>query len=132
MAVSPPRRLTDPIRFTATIIRGSGRGKDLGIPTFNLNLHEIPSDVTRGIYAGSVSIDGLNVPAAMHYGPRPVFQDSDSFEVHVLGNVNDDLHALDVTLVARLRDVQNFASAEAMLRQIEDDIAATRAIMAKP
>ncbi len=67
---------------------------------------------------------------AMHYGPRPVFNDSESFEIHILDEVID-VPPLDiiVEIVARLRDVQNFPDADALKAAIVEDIRQTRAIL---
>lgn len=119
-----------PVRFTARVVPGSGRGKHLGVPTFNLALEDIPKDLQEGIFAGSAEIDGKKYVAAIHYGPRPVFHDSETFEVHLVDSVlNESLETIIIFLKERLRDVKDFPSKEALAEQIQDDIEKTRAIM---
>lgn len=116
--------------FSARTVSGRGRGKDLGIPTYNIDLQDVPKGLPEGIFAGSAEIEGKRYIAAIHYGPRPVFKDTTAFEVHLLDNAPERTpEKLVISLHERLRDVQDFPSAEEMLVQISQDIAATRAIM---
>ena len=112
------------------------RGRKLQIPTINLALEEIPSDLSEGIYACRVMLvhgDGSSegpLMAAVHYGPRPVFKDSKSFEVHVIDAVPTHFpKSVEVTVVKRLRDVRDFDSTEALLQQIDKDVEQARGIL---
>lgn len=121
--------------FTANVILGAGRGKGLGTPTLNLRLEDIPASLGEGIYACTISVEEratsneqrANLPAVAHYGPRPVFNDSRSFEVHVLDvALGPPPQTVTVEIVARLRDVADFLSEEALKAQIAEDIESAR------
>jgi riboflavin kinase / FMN adenylyltransferase len=119
-----------PISFEARIISGAGRGKKLGAPTMNLNLDDVPGTLAQGIYACFASVDGRREQAALHYGPRPVFKDSVSCEVHLLDWAPMETpDRLTVHVVQYLREVQDFPSPEALMEQIKKDIEETRAIL---
>ncbi|MBU0766244.1 riboflavin kinase [Patescibacteria group bacterium] len=147
----------DIITFTGNTIVGSGRGKKLGYPTINLNLKDIPSDLEKGIYAGWITInnqpstvdcrersvsranpakrdervDCRKFSAAIHYGPRPVFDNTTSFEIHLIDHSADSIpETLDIQIIKRLRDVQNFPTEEALKEQIAMDIEEVRKILA--
>ena len=127
--------------FRATIIRGAGRGKTLGTPTFNLTLEEIPRSLEEGIFAVRAGFEEQELsPAVMHYGPRPVFGDTKSCEVHLLersavspstplrtGSQRSD--SLSVEVVERLRDVQDFETPEELQKQITQDINDAKTIL---
>lgn len=116
--------------FSASTVAGSGRGHDLKAPTINLDPLQIPTDLEEGIYAGWATMNDQQLPAAIHYGPRPVFNDTPSFEVHVLDHSIDRVeNTITVRLVERLRDVQDFASTEELMQQIQRDIEQCRAIL---
>ena len=118
--------------FTASVISGAKRGKRLGTPTLNLERTEVPGDLPEGIYACFAMIDGHFEPAVMHHGPRPVFADTPSTEVHLLDRtVHLAPDTLTVLPIHRLRDVENFPSIQALQRQIAEDIAASRAILSE-
>lgn len=122
--------LTLPFSFSATVISGSGRGRTLGTPTINVDLQDVPTDVQEGIYAGFAKINDVWQKAAIHYGPRPVFKDTPSFEVHVLGNPPESApDILEICLVGRLRDVLNFPSTEALMEQIGRDMEESHAML---
>ncbi|MDD5026608.1 MAG: riboflavin kinase [Candidatus Peribacteraceae bacterium] len=119
-----------PLRFTARIVPGTGRGKQMGVPTFNLDLPSIPTDLPEGIYAAYASIDEQLLPAVVHYGPRSLHGESTSFEVHLF-DPPPPASSLTVVIVKRLRSVQSFATEEALKAQIAMDIAQARAILAQ-
>ncbi len=67
---------------------------------------------------------------AMHYGPRPVFKDSVSLEVHVLdAHLASVPSSIDVEIIGRIRDVENFESPEALTLRIRKDIQEARGML---
>ncbi len=125
------QRMNHPLlSFTARVVSGSGRGKDIGAATMNVDLSDVPKDLEEGIFAVMVNVDGKDLKAAMHYGPRPVFQDSKSCEVHVIDEVILHApHTIEVTIVERLRDVTDFPSKDALMEQITKDVEQARGIL---
>lgn len=118
--------------FTARVIPGVQRGRKLGTPTFNFHLEDVPSTLAYGIYACFVHLDDeVNpLPAVMHYGPRPVFKDTVSCEVHVIDELIDrSPKRLTVTVVDQIREVMDFPLTEVLLAQMQSDIAIARNIL---
>jgi riboflavin kinase/FMN adenylyltransferase len=107
------------------VVKGDGRGRELGFPTANLALdHALRPP--RGVYAVRVELDGEAKPAVVNIGIRPTFGRSEELiEVHVPG-WSGDLYGrtLEVSLLARLREELRFASAADLKRQIAADVAA--------
>jgi riboflavin kinase/FMN adenylyltransferase len=121
------RLLGRPHRVTGTVIRGDGRGRQLGFRTANLAVSTelLPAP---GVYAVWVSLADESVhPGVMNHGVRPTFGAGLSTEVHLLDG-DRDLYgqSLGVSLNARLRGEQRFSSVDALKTQIRDDIAAAR------
>lgn len=118
------------MHFNACVVRGQGRGKGLGTPTINLAIESIPKNILHGIYAGWVTIDNQKFLAAMHYGPKPFYKEEVSFEVHAidaaLGEIPENV---DIALVKKIRDIQNFSSEAALKQQMQKDIAEARGIL---
>jgi len=88
-----------------------------------------------GIYAVTLGIEGgPALPAVASLGTNPTFvEDGDLvLEVHVL-DWTGDLYGRRVrtTFVARLRDERKFDSVEVLVAQIQRDIAAARAALAR-
>lgn len=132
-APEPPAssRLPEPIVIPgAAIVSGASRGQRVGIPTLNIELAAIPKELEHGIYACWISFGDKRFQGALHYGPRPVFRDSETCEVHVLdATIDETPKIVDVEIVARIRDVQDFESVAAFKEAIENDIEAVRGIL---
>ncbi len=109
-----------------TVVKGDGRGRLLGIPTANLAYHPLKALPRDGVYAVWAQIERSSnlLPAVANLGTRPTF---DTFgtvlEVHIV-NFGDDLYGqtVEVHFVERLRDEQKFATVEALVAQIRQDI----------
>ena len=135
-----------PHRVEGLVVHGDHRGRELGYPTANLNLAAasygapaaVPAD---GVYAGWVIINphapGLTrLPAAISVGTNPTFTDSGDVrvEAHVLDR--DDLslygQVIGVEFLHRLREQVSFDSADALVRQMADDVAQARELLDQP
>ena len=66
--------------LTGTVVRGAGRGRDLGFPTANLHLAEPLAVPGHGIYATYATVapdgDATAHPAVTSIGVRPTFDDT--------------------------------------------------------
>jgi len=114
------------IKFTAKSVPGSGRGASLGCPTINLEISDMPEDLEEGIYACFADTQH----AVMHHGPRPVFNDVPSCEIHFLDfEPQSTPEKLDVTIVEKIREIANFESVDALKEKIQEDIERARAIL---
>ncbi|UCD24601.1 MAG: bifunctional riboflavin kinase/FAD synthetase [Gemmatimonadota bacterium] len=111
--------------MTASVVRGEGRGRDLGFRTINLALDHprklLPPD---GVYAVNVEWPGGASGGMMHLGPRPTFSDGErSLEVHLFDWEGDLYGELTkVWWVKRLRDIRQFSSPEDLQKQLVVDL----------
>lgn len=114
-----------PYQIRGVVARGEGRGRKLGYPTANLVLGDARKLVPkRGVYATAVRLpDGTRRGGMMNIGRRPTFDEMDvTVEVHLFdfeGNLYGE--RLSVQFLQRLRDEQNFESAEALATQLSED-----------
>ncbi len=109
-----------------TITKGSGRGRGLGFPTANLNLHhEIrpPS----GVYATKALLDGMEYDAITNIGTRPTFLENTQtgeplVEVHII-DFNESIYGkdLEVQFLYKLREETKFENADELKLQLERD-----------
>lgn len=119
------------MQFTSDVITGAGRGRDLGSPTMNLNVLNVPAELEEGVYAVVATFNEQPHDAVMHYGPRPVFRDSLSCEVHVLNEtIANAPESVTVQPVGKLRDVMRFADPSDLKMQIALDIAHAKELLA--
>jgi riboflavin kinase/FMN adenylyltransferase len=106
------------------VIPGDGRGRQLGIPTANLDFWPKLLLPATGVYAAYANLDGRRIPAAANIGYRPTVDGhSLNVEAHLLGFAGD-LYGREVQLeiVARIRDERKFPNLQALVNQIQQDI----------
>ncbi|WP_462320547.1 bifunctional riboflavin kinase/FAD synthetase [Halochromatium sp.] len=107
---------------------GDRRGRTIGFPTANINLHRRVSPL-RGVYAVRVhGVSDTSWSGVANIGRRPTVAGTDErLEVHLFDFAGDLYGAhLQVEFLLRLRDEQRFDSFEALQAQIARDAAAAR------
>lgn len=114
-----------PYLLQGPVIEGRRRGRELGIPTANLDCSDqlVPAD---GVYVARCRLGGTTYPVALSIGTMPTFNDTlRQIEAHLIG-FSGDLYGqtLQVEVLDWLRDQQKFPGLEALKRQLERDIAA--------
>ncbi|GAB3030499.1 bifunctional riboflavin kinase/FAD synthetase [Parafrigoribacterium mesophilum] len=121
-----------PHAVRGTVIRGEQRGRTLGFPTANLSPKLegfIPAD---GVYAGLLTVDGQQLPAAISVGNNPTFDGvpERQVEAHVLDR-DLDLYdkTVEVSFVSRIRGMKKFAGIDALVAQIGRDVSQVRALL---
>lgn len=118
------RGLGRPYSFRGPVVHGLGRGRDLGFPTANLAAPGGRKLLPReGIYAVRASLTDEIRNGLLHLGPRPTFAGSPpSIELYLL-DFDRDIYGerVQVDFLARLRDVEPFASAAELVEQMRRD-----------
>lgn len=123
-----------PYFVDASVVRGDGRGRTLGVPTANL---EPENEVlpARGVYAGRCRTPGGGFHVAVvNLGERPTFGGGRlTVEAHLL-DFDGDLYGSRVRLEfhARLRDEERFAGTEALVARIREDVERARTLLPGP
>jgi len=118
-----------PYRLCGRVAHGHKRGRTIGFPTANIQLHRRNAPVT-GVYAVEMfGLEGEPVAGVANVGRRPtVCGEQLLLEVHLF-DFDGDLYGrhVQVDLRRKLREEQRFDSFELLRRQIELDVAAARA-----
>ncbi len=116
-----------------TVVRGAGRGRELGFPTANLDTANelVPP---AGVYATTVTLDGVLHPAITNIGVRPTFGDVDHviLETHIF-DFERDLYgtAVRLSFLQRLRDERAFPDVDALRVQIDADCRMARRLFGR-
>lgn len=122
-----------PFRVEGVVVRGAGRGRDLGFPTANVPVRDSELVPAQGVYAGRLirldHADAPALPAAISVGTNPTFGgDALTVEPYVLDR--DDLELYDVPVavefVDRIRGQERFDSVDDLVARMHEDVAATR------
>ncbi len=115
--------LGHPYSVRGLVVKGAVRGRTLGFPTANVThiATVLPRD---GVYAGRVSHNGQDWPAAINLGPNPTFGERRrKFEAHLIGFTGDLYdQSIDIELIGRLRDTRPFSNVDDLKAQLHDDV----------
>ena len=110
------------------VVAGERRGRTIGVPTANLDVWPEQLIPANGVYATWARLGGETFQAATNIGLRPTFAgDAVTVEAHLL-DFEQDIYGkrLELAFKKRLRREQKFSGLEALVMQIQADIAAVR------
>lgn len=134
------RMLGRPVSVLGTVVQGARRGRELGFPTANLDLHH-ELHPPPGVYAGQATLlgapDGGDLPAVANIGVRPTLPGQrtaePTLEVHLL-DFEGDLYGRDLefAFLAALRRETRFAGPQELVAQIARDVARARELLGPP
>lgn len=114
------------------VVRGDGRGRDLGFPTANLRLSSGDKLVPpEGIYAVRGVLRRGTWTGALHLGPRPTFKGSPpSIELHLI-DFDADIYGEEVRVdfVEYLRPIEPFTTVQALVDQIRADVERAKVVV---
>ena len=116
---------------TGEVVHGQKLGRELGFPTANLIL-DPACRLRYGIYAVRMTVDGVLQKGVASWGRRPTVDNGPPWlEIHLL-DFKSDLYGkeVEVRFVSWLRPEEKFDGLEALVAQIEKDVAQARAILA--
>lgn len=118
-----------PVTILGTVVKRSGRGKTLGYPTANLDLHHEVRP-PQGVYGTKVRWAGQDYLALTNIGLRPTFarepftseDETLEIEVHIL-DFQGALYGqnLEVQFLFKIRDEMIFKTGDELKVQIEKD-----------
>ena len=126
------RLLSRPFAIEGEVINGDKRGRELGWPTANLELHNYLRP-KYGIYAVRVTLDDDREYAGVaSLGVRPTFDPPRELLEAVLFDFDGDLYGrtIEVALHHYLRPEMKFDGLDALKAQMDADAARARELMA--
>jgi riboflavin kinase/FMN adenylyltransferase len=118
--------------LSGTVVTGDQRGRTIGFPTANIAVgpqHVLPAD---GIYVCRAEVGGQRYGAATSIGVRPTFDGTTRTVEAYLLDFADDIYGetLKLDILHRLRGEEKYDSVAALVAQINQDVASTRAWLA--
>lgn len=114
-----------PYRITGRVVYGKQLGRQLGVPTANVQLRRYRSPL-HGVFAVKARLpDGRMYPGAANVGVRPTVSGDPQplLEVHLL-DYTSSLYGqlIEVEFHRKLRDEQKFGSVDELREQLQRDI----------
>ncbi|MFW6381838.1 MAG: bifunctional riboflavin kinase/FAD synthetase [Bacillota bacterium] len=113
------------------VVSGYGRGRQLGVPTANLEPLTNYVLPPAGVYAVFVDYQGRRFKGVANFGTRPTFDEVDySIEIHLIDRELDLYgEVLEIELMEYVRPEKSFATTEELVTQIKRDILYTDSIL---
>jgi riboflavin kinase/FMN adenylyltransferase len=113
-----------PYEIQGKVIKGAARGRTLGFPTTNI---QTPNEITpEGVFITEAQICRATYPSVTNIGSRPTFGHDHLHIEAFLFNFRANTYGkrIAVHFLKKLRDERKFSTAPALVRQIQEDIAA--------
>ncbi len=109
-------------RIVGVVHIGSGRGRELGAATANLDV-SLARELVPGLYAARVQVFGTEYRGLLYYGINSI-TNQNCLEVHLLDFKHTDLYGANIVVVTQkyLRPPRRFENIEELRLQIEQDI----------
>jgi len=121
--------------FKGVIVRGDGRGRNLGFPTANISVDDkdklIPA---KGIYAAECIVENEKHFGLLSLGSRPTFhKDGEIIPEFYIFDFDKDIYdqMMQVNLVEKIRDEEKFNSVEELIIRMKKDEVIGRKILSK-
>ena len=116
--------------LSGTIVHGDGRGTQLGFPTANIETGEQLCP-PNGVYAIRARLGERWLNGVLNIGIRPTFNGT-KFQVEShLFNFDEMIYGetIEVFFIQKIRSERKFSNMDALVKQINRDIAAANKIL---
>ncbi len=125
------RLLGRPYTVRGPVVKGKGRGRQLGFPTANLK-PERELVLAPGVYAARASWARGESGAVVNAGIRPTFGEEEYWVEAYLLDFSGDLYSQQLTLafLERIRAEQRFPSVESLKAQVLRDVETAARLLA--
>jgi len=116
--------LTRPFYISGRVIKGEGRGKQIGFPTANLQYAKGRITPGKGVYLTKTIIKNTTINSITNVGNNPTFNDDKNLfvETHLL-DFDADIYGdeIKVLFFDKIRDEKKFNSIDELVAQISTD-----------
>jgi riboflavin kinase/FMN adenylyltransferase len=129
--------LGHPYEMTGTVVEGEKRGRTIGFPTANIEPDSSYLIPETGVYAVKMNVAGKWLDGVASIGYKPTFHQNygehPAIEVYLF-DFADDIYGNGVSIkwYKKLRDEEKFDSAEALVRQMEQDVQSAKTYLHSP
>ncbi|MGA2623673.1 MAG: bifunctional riboflavin kinase/FAD synthetase [Bacteroidota bacterium] len=119
------RLLGRPYALQGFVVKGDGRGVELGFPTANIEM-DYPNKLlpASGVYLVRADLGPKRLHGMLNIGVRPTFETDhrQTVEVHLF-DFHDEIYGerLNVSFIKRLRDEKKFSSRNDLTAQLRQD-----------
>lgn len=107
-------------KFWGKVKTYARRGKTLGFPTANIDLHK---NIPEGIYISQTKVEGKIHPSLTFIGKARTFNGTKFQSETFILNFNKEIYGswLTIVLLKKIRENEKFSSQEDLIKQIKKD-----------
>lgn len=106
------------------VVKGFGRGKQIGFPTANIDFDKIRIIPEKGVYITKTKVKNISFNSMTNIGLNPTFLNDSKINIETnLFDFNQDIYGetIEVTFLKKMRDEKKFSSVNALINQIKLD-----------
>ena len=120
-----------PYSLIGDVVRGDGRGRQIGFPTANIDIQNQVCP-PNGVYAIRAKLAEQWLDGVLNIGTRPTFNGLNLQVEGYFFNFNEIIYgkSVEIFFVEKIRNEQKFSNVEFLIQQIQRDIAAATDILA--
>jgi riboflavin kinase / FMN adenylyltransferase len=114
------------MQFKGIVKKFTGRGRELGFPTANIEIGDL--DIEDGLYIGLVKIgpstsSAINFKALIFIGANETFDERNRHAETYILDFDQNLYEqeIEVETIKKIRDVKKFKSADELIAQMKKD-----------
>jgi riboflavin kinase/FMN adenylyltransferase len=115
--------------LTGTVVKGAGRGRQIGFPTANISYDDSRITPAIGVYITSVEVRGMMYHSVTNIGINPTFKESEEKTVETnIFDFSEDIYGeqLSVHFHKRIRNEKKFSSVNELIEQISKDVQSSK------
>jgi len=125
-----------PYKVRGTVVHGDKRGRTIGFPTANVAVEHPYLIGKNGVYGVRFTVDQQTYHGVMNVGIKPTFElekKEKSLEVHIF-DFSSEIYGKEVEIefLFYIREEQKFAGVDALIAQIQRDVATARKKFSEP
>jgi riboflavin kinase / FMN adenylyltransferase len=120
-----------PHRIDGIVVRGEGRGRQLGYPTANVHSDKHVAVPADGVYAGWAVLGDRRLKSAISVGTNPTFEGRKRTVEAFILDFDEDIYGCDlgVEFVERIRGMEKFDSVDDLVEQMGRDVEKARGLL---
>ena len=121
-----------PYSLIGEVIKGEGRGRQLGFPTANIDTRNQICP-PNGVYAIRAKLEGKWLDGVLNIGTRPTFNELNFQVESYFFDFNETIYgkSVEIFFVEKIRSERKFPNLQSLIQQIQRDVMVAAEILAE-
>jgi riboflavin kinase/FMN adenylyltransferase len=121
-----------PYSLIGEVVKGDGRGRQLGFPTANIDTRNQICP-PNGVYAIRAKLEGRWLDGVLNIGTRPTFNELDFQVESYFFDFNETIYgkSVEIFFVEKIRSERKFPNLQSLIQQIQRDVMVAAEILAE-